>query len=133
MSSTPTDNSVGLNAAVGSTASLGMIFIGAANYLPDPYGKILTLVTPILSSVLSWCGIYFYNRLMEPPAVVALRSGYKKDLQEQLNIINDDNCDDETRASARQIYSATRLKMATLRQDYAAGKLKVTTLPDEST
>lgn len=131
MNSSQKNNSISLNTAVGSTASLGTLLVGAAIYLPEPFNKMLILSAPILSSSLSWVGIYFYNKLIEPPAVVAFRAGYKKDMKEQLEIINDENCDEETRNNARKIYSETRLKIATLRQDFASGKLKVTIAQDD--
>ncbi|HEJ7884119.1 TPA: hypothetical protein SMI12_001042 [Serratia liquefaciens] len=117
------DNSAGLKAAVGSTASLGSIMIGLSSYMPGETGKIFALLVPVISSALSWIGIYFYNRWMEPQDVVSWRSALKKDLKEQLAVIKDVNCDDETREMAKKTYSRTKMKLATLRQDYASGAL----------
>ncbi|MDU1061639.1 MAG: hypothetical protein E7A34_00175 [Leclercia adecarboxylata] len=125
MSTVPHDNAVGVKAAVGSTASLGSILIGLASYMPGDAGKIFALLVPLISSVISWLGIYAYNRWMEPQAVVSWRSALKKDLAEQLSIINDTNCDEETRQKAKAIYSQTKMKIATLRQDYASGSLSI--------
>ncbi|MEY0576960.1 hypothetical protein [Providencia manganoxydans] len=122
----------GLNAAMGSTASLGTIFVSLAALLPSPYNQVFTIITPVLSGAISWLGIYLYNRMMEPPAVVALRAGLKKDLAAQLEVINDDNCDEETKEAAKKIYSSTRLSIATLRQDYASGKFTATTSVDKN-
>lgn len=125
MSSVPHDNAVGVKAAVSSTASIGSILIGISSYLPGETGKIFALLVPVISSAISWIGIYCYNRWMEPQAVVSWRSALKKDLKEQLAIINDNDCDDLTRAKAREIYSKTKMKLATLRQDYASGALNI--------
>lgn len=130
MKSSSKDNPAGLKVAMGSTASLGTIFVSLAALLPPPYNKILTIITPALSGAIAWIGVYIYNRMMEPQAVVALRAGFKKDLKAQLEVINDENCDDETKEAARKIYSSTRLSIATLRQDYASGKFNPTTISD---
>lgn len=115
---------------MGSTASLGTIFVSLAALLPHPYNKILTIITPALSGAIAWIGVYIYNRMMEPQAVVALRAGFKKDLKALLEVINDENCDDKTKEAAREVYSSTRLSIATLRQDYASGKFNPTTISD---
>jgi hypothetical protein len=125
VSTVPHDNSVGVKAAVGSTASIGSILIGLSSFIPGDAGKFFAMLVPVISSLLSWGGIYAFNRWMEPQAVVAWRSALKKDLAEQLSIINDTNCDDATRARAKEIYSETKMKIATLRQDYAAGRLNI--------
>ncbi|WP_129991857.1 hypothetical protein [Rahnella sp. CFA14(1/10)] len=125
MSTVPHDNAVGLKAAVGSTASIGSILIGLANFIPGDSGKIFTLLVPVISSAISWFGIYCYNRWMEPQAVVSWRSALKMDLKEQLEVINDINCDEATKTQAREVYSRTKMKLATLRQDYASGTLNI--------
>ncbi|MGK8664867.1 hypothetical protein [Serratia marcescens] len=127
MSLTPKDNSVGVKAAVGSTAGLGSIMLSLSTYIPGDSGKIFALLVPLISSIISWWGIYFYNRWMEPHEVVAWRSALKKDLSSQLAIIKDTNCDEETREEAKRIYSRTKMKLATLRQDYASGALGLKT------
>lgn len=123
MNPVPHDNAVGVKTAVGSTAGLGSILIGLSSYMPGDWGKIFALFVPLISSLVSWLGIYAYNRWMEPHAVVSWRSALQKDLKEQLAIINDNNCDDETRDRAKAIYSQTKMRLATLRQDYASGTL----------
>lgn len=125
MSTVPHDNAVGVKAAVGSTASLGSILIGLSSYMPGDWGKIFALLVPLISSLISWLGIYAYNRWMEPQAVVSWRSALKKDLKEQLAIIKDVNCDEETKAKAKAVYSQTKMRIATLRQDYASGSLGI--------
>lgn len=125
MSTVPHDNAAGVKVAVGSTASLGSILIGLSSYIPGDGGKIFALLVPLISSVASWIGIYAYNRWMEPQAVVSWRSALRKDLAEQLAIINDVNCDQATKDKAREIYSRTKMRIATLRQDYASGSLNV--------
>lgn len=125
MSTVQGDNTAGVKTAVGTTAGLGSILIGIANYIPGDAGKIFSLFIPVISSTISWLGIYCYNRWMEPQDVVSWRSALKKDIKEQLAIINDKNCDECTKSEARKIYSKTKMKLATLRQDYASGKLNI--------
>ncbi len=125
MSIVPGDSSAGIKAAVGSTAGLGSVLIGVASYMPGDAGKIFSLFVPVISSTISWVGIYLYNRWMEPHAVVSWRSALRKDLKEQLAIINDINCDDDTILEAKRMYSKTKMRLATLRQDYASGTLGI--------
>lgn len=125
MNPTPHDNAVGVKTAVGSTAGLGSILIGLSSYMPGDSGKIFALFVPLISSIVSWLGIYAYNRWMEPHAVVSWRSALRKDLKEQLEVMQDENCDDKTREQAKAIYSQTKMKLATLRQDYASGSLNI--------
>lgn len=125
MNIVPHEHTVGVKIAVGSTASLGSILISLSSYIPGVAGQVFALLVPLISSIASWLGIYAYNRWMEPQAVVSWRAALKKDLAEQLAIINDSNCDDVTRQKAKEIYSQTKMKIATLRQDYASGSLGI--------
>jgi hypothetical protein len=119
------DSTAGVKTAVSTTAGLGSILIGIASYMPGDVGKIFSLLVPLISSAISWIGIYCYNRWMEPHAVVSWRSALRKDLKEQLAIINDKNCDEDTRLEAKSMYSKTKMRLATLRQDYASGLLNI--------
>lgn len=125
MSMAQGDSTAGVKTAVSTTAGLGSILIGVASYMPGDVGKIFSMFVPVISSTVSWVGIYCYNRWMEPQAVVSWRSALRKDLKEQLAIINDTNCDKDTKLEAQRMYSKTKMKLATLRQDYASGALNL--------
>ncbi|QBR52677.1 hypothetical protein [Erwinia sp. QL-Z3] len=108
-----------------STAGLGSLMMGLTRYLDGSLQEVAALCVPVVSSLISFIGLYIYCRFMEPHALVSLRSGLKRDLKEQKSVIDDAYADDETKIQARKIYSATKMQLATLRQDYASGKYNI--------
>ncbi|HDM8093537.1 TPA: hypothetical protein PXN44_004436 [Yersinia enterocolitica] len=107
------------------TAAVGSVLIGLTRFLDSPQQEVVTLLVPIISSLISFVYMQLYCRLIEPHEVLQLRAGLKRDMKEQKSIINDKYADEETRANATKIYSATRMQIATLRQDYNSGKIRI--------
>lgn len=121
--STPTPESPSSNIRNGvlSTAGIGTLLMGLTHFLEGNHKEIAALLVPLLSAFISYWGVYIYCKWMEPHGLVTLRAGLKRDLAEQKAIIDDTYADDATRLKAREIYSKTKMKLATLRQDYASG------------
>lgn len=123
---TPESPSKSIRNGVFSSAGIGTLLMGLTRCLDKDKQEIAALCVPILSGVLSYIGVYFYCRWMEPHELVSLKSGLKRDLAEQKSIIDDSYADEQTREQARRIYSATKMKLATLRQDFISGKYSIT-------
>ncbi|EPX0525718.1 hypothetical protein [Yersinia enterocolitica] len=107
------------------TAGVGSILMGLTRFLDGTQQEVVTLLVPIISSLISFIYMQLYCRFIEPHEVVQLRAGLKRDMKEQKSIIKDKYADEKTRANATEIYSATRMKIATLRQDYNSGKTRI--------
>lgn len=121
----PESSSTSIRNGVLSTAGIGTLLMGLTHFLEGNNQEIAALCVPLLSAFLSYWGVYCYCRWMEPHALVSLRVGLQRDLAEQKSVIDDEYADDETREQARKVYSATKMKLATLRQDFASGKYTI--------
>ena len=81
------------------------------------------VIIPIISPVLSFFGVYLYNKLIESPEVAGYRAKLKRDLVNLRNLYNDDLVTDYAKEQAKHDYSATKLMLANLGRDQIVGKI----------
>ncbi|WP_316677610.1 hypothetical protein [uncultured Tolumonas sp.] len=104
---------VGIKTSIGASTGIGAVLVTVCNQvLPAEWKEIGLSCVPLFSPVLSYGGVYLYNRLIESPEVVAYKARLRRDLRELKSIIKDKHVADETREQARTDYSATRLLLA---------------------
>lgn len=114
---------VGIKTTTTASVGLGGSLVGICSLLPEQYKNIGLVIIPIISPVLSFFGVYLYNKLIESPEVAGYRAKLKRDLVNLRNLYNDDLVTDYAKEQAKHDYSATKLMLANLGRDQIVGKI----------
>ncbi len=109
----PAKNPVGIKTSIGASTGIGAVLVAMCKLLPSEWKEVGLSCVPLISPVLSFVGIYLFNRLVEPPEMVSFKSRLRRDKRALKKLIKDDFLDEESREKAKKEYAQTSLLLAT--------------------